>query len=102
MSSRKSGLRCKGKIAYPQPLPKRRGVGAAQKVLSFRRGYREAYYEKDSINTICDAMHLRVWATGYGLPLPTLGRDSPLDPHRLRRDPHLLWLPHRHRLQIPL
>jgi hypothetical protein len=31
--------------AYPQPLPKRRGVWSGTKVLPFRGGFRRGYYD---------------------------------------------------------
>ena len=53
-------------------------------------------YEKDSINTICDAMRLWMHDAHGGLPLPTLGRDTPQRAYRLRRDTDFQRQSYRH------
>ena len=48
-------------------------------------------YEKDSINTICDAMRIWVWAAGDGLRSAAFGGDTPQRAYRLRRNLDLRW-----------
>ena len=63
---------------------------------------RKKNYEKSTIGI--SSKSVRVWwdLADRGLLLPAIGRSPPLRPHCLRRDTHLRWLPHRHRLPLPL
>ena len=47
-------------------------------------------------------MRLRRRPAHRGLLLPTIGRDTPLRPYRIWRNPYLLRLTHRYRLPLPL
>ena len=47
-------------------------------------------------------VHLWMHDAGGGLPLPTIGRDTSLRPHRLWRNPHLQRKSDRDRLQVPV
>ena len=58
--------------------------------------------EESTIDIIRRAMRLRRRPAHRGLLLPTIGRDTPLRAHCLRRDTHLQRLTHRHRLPLPL
>ena len=59
-------------------------------------------YEKASTHLIGSPVWLWLRAFRLWLHLPTIGRDSPLRPHRLWRNTHLQRFPHWHRLPLSL
>ena len=63
---------------------------------------RKKNYEKITTNII--RRSVRVWSSAIdsGVCDTADGRDTPFGVDRLRRDTHLRWLPHRHRLSLPL
>ena len=63
---------------------------------------RKKNYEKSTIGI--SSKSVRVWwdIADRGVCDTADGRDTPFGVDRLRRDTHLRWLPHRHRLSLPL